>query len=123
MPENLYSKVSFPSYIFFGGVEFRAFVHVMAACLASYAHGKHHAHFHGVVLGPFALGQLRRIEVRRKVLVQYLTFTHVVGYLGCAQTELKVAAEAGTEAVICQTCASSDRKQQLQRLILLQSGR
>ena len=41
------------------------------------AHGKHHAHFHGVVLGPLALRQLRRIEVRRKVLVQHLAFTHI----------------------------------------------
>ena len=48
----------------------------MTASGAPNAHGKHHPDFHGVVLWPLALGQLRRIKIRRKVLVQDLPFTH-----------------------------------------------
>ena len=78
MPENLDSKICLSSHIFFGRVELGALVHVVTACLTSDAHRKHHAHFHGVVLGPLALRQLRRIEIRREVLVEHLAFTHVV---------------------------------------------
>ena len=77
LPENLDSQVRLSCYVLFRGIEFGSFVHVVATRGTPNAHGKHHAHFHGVVLGPLALGQLRRIEIRRKVLVQHFALTHI----------------------------------------------
>ena len=71
------AQVCLSCHVLFGGVEFGSLVHVVTAGRTPNAHWKHHANFHGVVLGSLALGQLRRIEIRRKVLVQDLSLSHV----------------------------------------------
>lgn len=75
-PEDLDAQVGLSCHIFLCGIELGSLVHVVTARRTPNAHGKHHANFHGVVLWSLALGQLRRIKVRRKVLVQHFSLSH-----------------------------------------------
>ena len=89
VPEDLNAQVCLSCHILFGCVELCSLVHIVATGRTPNAHGKHHANFHGIVLRPFALGQLRRIEIRRKVLVQHLSLSHA-DYLGASVLRVKL---------------------------------
>lgn len=72
----IYIETNLAHDIFFAGIEFGAFVDVIAAGIASNAHRKHHTHLNLLILRPSHPRQLRRIEVRRVVLVQHFPLSH-----------------------------------------------
>ena len=67
--------------VLLSGVELGALVYVCPAGSALDAHGEHHAHLDLLVLGLPPSRDLRRVEIRRVILVQHLTFTHLAGTL------------------------------------------
>lgn len=64
--------------VLLAGIELGALVDVAAAGVAANTHGKHHPHLDLLVLLPPHPRKLRWIEVRRVILVQNFTLSHLL---------------------------------------------
>lgn len=63
--------------IFLARIELGTFVDVISTRIAANAHGKHHPNIHLLVLRLRPSWNLRRIEIRRVVFIQNLSFSHI----------------------------------------------
>jgi len=66
-----------PFDVLLARIELGPLVDIIPACIAPDAHGKHHAHLNLQILGLLPPRYLRRIKVRRVVLIQNLSFSHL----------------------------------------------